>query len=100
MTHPLGCCAGAPDGTPYWGHAGDCPRCELQLPALDVETPSTVPLAGSPQAIEQAELLEAMAAIYPGDPDETLAREACALRGLEYVAPVVIVTYEEPDDAT
>jgi len=42
---------------------------------------------------EAAALLLEMAAIYPGDPDGTLAREAAELLGEMYTPPVVSITY-------
>ncbi len=44
---------------------------------------------------EAAALLLEMAAIYPGDPDGTLAREAAELLGEAYEPPVVIITCGE-----
>lgn len=46
------------------------------------------------QRIEAAELLEAMACIYPGDPTGEMMREACELRGIPYEPPEVIITFE------
>lgn len=43
---------------------------------------------------EVAKLLLEMAAIYPGDPNGTLAREACELLGIEYIKAEVIITYD------
>lgn len=44
---------------------------------------------------EAAALLMEMAAIYPGDPDGTLAREAAELLGETYSPTEVIVTFGE-----
>lgn len=48
---------------------------------------------GSPEAIAEADLLEEMACIYPGDQTGNMMREACELRGIPYDPPEIIVTF-------
>lgn len=60
----------------------------VTLLEIDESPPTTEDLAN-------ADLLDQMAGIYPGDPDGALARDSCELRQIPYEPPVIIVTYED-----